>query len=460
MSFDKQKEIIMDLSERAIKKAQDSGCEAFINASIAKEYVTRFSNSEILQNYTDLCRDIAITVIYKKKQRARSVTNDLTKRGILNLVDYLIATAKIVPPDPMYPGLIKEVQQFPSLSLNDPKVSNINPNIIVDKVDEAIVSGEAVDKRIGGVSGNMLISDGFTYFISSVGQELFFPLTNITSNLNINALEQGEESRSNSAFGSRLLSQLGMEKEAKETAERAIQGLGAKTIEPGDYEVILDHQAVSRLLFFVSYATSSRLIINKASFLVDKIGQQVFNDKFTLIHDPHNPEHLGSRPIDDEGLVTQTFPVIENGVLKNYSYSRLDAARMGVKPRGSCFTILDETLGFPIAETMKAGTYRKEEMVSDIKHGLLITNFHYINFVNPPVGSITGMTKDGLFIIKDGEIIGSARNMRFTDEISRILKEIEIGKELRQPILGSYGLKSIVAPIKAKNLRLTSKTQH
>ncbi|MFX0140735.1 MAG: hypothetical protein ACFFDN_44265, partial [Candidatus Hodarchaeota archaeon] len=147
MSFDTQKELIIDLSEQAIKRAQDSGCEAFINTSIKKEYVTRFSNSEILQNYTDLCRDIAITVIYKEKQRARSVTNDLTKRGILNLVDYLITTAKIVPPDPLYPGPIKELQQFPSLSLNDPKVLNIDTNTIVDKVDEAIVSGEAVDKR-------------------------------------------------------------------------------------------------------------------------------------------------------------------------------------------------------------------------------------------------------------------------------------------------------------------------
>lgn len=460
MSLDNQKELIIELSELALKRAQDSGCEAFINASIAKEYVTRFSNSEILQNYTDLCRDIAITVIYKDKQRANSVTNDLTKKGILNNIDYLINTAKLVPPDPKYPGLIREKQKFPSLSLNDPKVSNINPDIIIDVVDEAIVTGEAVDKRIKGVSGNLLISDGFTYFVSSASQELFYPQTNITSVININALEQGEESRSNSAFGSRMLSQLGMEKEAKETAERAIQGLGAKTIEPGEYEVILDHQAVNRLLFFVGYATSSRLIINKASFLTDKLGQQVFNDKFTLINDPHNPEHLGSRPIDDEGLATQTFPVIENGVLKNYSYSRLDASRMGAKPTGCCFTILDETLGFPIAETMKAGTYSKEEMVSEIKHGLLITNFHYINFVNLPVGSVTGMTKDGLFIIKDGEIIGSARNMRFTDEISRILKEIEIGKELKQPVIGAYDIKSIVAPIKVKNLRLTSKAQH
>lgn len=458
MSLDKQKELIIELSELALKRAQESGCEAFVNASIAKEYVTRFSNSEILQNYTDLRRDIAITVVFKDKQRTNSSTNDLTNKGILNLVDYLTATAKLVPPDPHYPGIVKQKQQYPSLSLNDPKVQKIGPDTIVDKVEEAIVVGEAIDKRIEGVSGNMLLTDGFKYFISSGGQEVFYPNTNISSTININALEHGEESRSNSTFGSRILSKLGMEQESKEVATRAINGLGAKTIETGEYEVILDHQAVNELLFYLGYATSSRLIIDKASFLTDKLGQKVFDEKLTITNNPHNPDHLDSRPIDDEGLATQPFSVIENGVLKNYSCSRLDAMRLGTRALGTSYTILDETLGFPFATVVKPGDIRLSEMISETKNGLLITNFHYINFVNPPVGSITGMTKDGLFIIKNGEIIGSAKNMRFTDEIPRILKEIEVGKEFKQPIKQAYDIKSIVVPIKVKNFRFTSKT--
>ena len=458
MSLDNQKELIIELSELAIKRAKDSGCEVFINASLSNEYITRFSNSEILQNYTDFSRDVAITVIYKDKQRINSYTNDLTKKSILNLVDYLTTVVKLVPPDPQYPGLLKEKQRYPRLSLNDPKISNLGPENIVDKVEEAIVAGEAVDKRIEGVSGNMLLTDGFNYFISSGGQEVLYPNTSITSTININASERGEESRSNSTFGSRIFSKLGMAQEAKQVAGRAIKGLGAATIETGDYEVILDHQAVNELLFYIGYATSSRLIVAKASFLTDKLGEQIFDDKMTLINNPHNPEHLDSRPIDDEGLATQQFPVIENGILKNYSCSRLDAVRLGTKALGTCYTILGDTLGFPFAGTMKPGTYSKEEMISETKTGLLVTNFHYINFVNPPVGSITGMTKDGVFIIKNGEIVGSAKNMRFTDEIPRILKEIEVGKELKQPIKFAYDIKNIVAPIKVKNFRFTSKT--
>ncbi len=458
MSLEKQKELVYELTEIALKKAQALGFDAFVNVSVGKEFATRFSNSAILQNYVDLARSMEITLVYKEKQRASSITNNFSKESIEQLVEFLANAAKTVPPDPDYPGIVKEKQNYPSLLLSDPKAKQIGPEHIVDKIEAAINAGEEIDKKIEGVSGNLLFSDGFEYYRSTSGNELFYPSTAISSTININAIDGSEESRSNSSFGSRFFDKLNMEQEASEVADRAVKGLGAQTIEPGDYEVILDHQAVSTLLFFVGYATSSRLVIDRASFLADKIGQQVFDDDLTLINDPHNPEHLAARPVDDEGLATHRFPVFEQGILKNYSYSRLDAARMGARALGTGFSFMGNAIGFPFAETMKPGNMKKEEMISDIKNGLLITNLHYANFVNPPVGSITGMTKDGLFIIKNGEIVGSAKNMRFTDTIPRILKDIDIGKELRHPggMLGG----NIVAPIRTKNFKFTSKARH
>jgi len=457
MSLEEQKNQVLELTELALEKARALNCDASINVSVGKEYATRFSNSEILQNYVDLRRIMEITVVYNDKQRAASTTNTFTKENIINLVEFLAKVAKTVSPDPAYPGIVKEKQNYSSLKLNDPKASRIDPDYIADRIDATINAGESIDKRIGGVSGNLLFSDGFEYHKSTAGNELFYPSTVIESTININALSGGEESRSNSIFGNRFFDKLPLEKEAEEVAERALRGLNAQSIEPGNYEVILDHQAVSTILFFVGYATSSRLIINRASFLNDRIGQQVFDEDLSLINDPHNPEHLSARPIDDEGLPTTKFPVIEEGILKNYSYSRLDAARLGAKAQGTGFSFMGNAIGFPFAETIQPGDMKVEEMIADIKNGLLVTNLHYTNFVNPPVGSITGMSKDGLFIIKNGEIIGSAKNMRFTDTIPNILKDIDVGKELKQPG-GRFA--NIVAPIRTKNFRFTSKTSH
>lgn len=458
MEVDKQKEEIIELTDLALNHIKKAGCEGFINAEFNKEFSTRFSNSEILQNYVDLNRGFEVTVIYDGKQRASSTTNVLSEQGIIKMVDYLVKVAKIVPPDPMYPGLLKEEQKYPKLSLNDPKAHNLEPDHIVDKIEGAFVAGHAVDDKIGGISGNMKVINGYRLFASTEGHHLLYPTTTYGSVININALQGTEESRSNSTFGHRRFDSLGLETEASVVANRAVNALGAETIEPGEYEVIFDHQAVSTILFLLGYATSSRMVVNRRSFLADKIGEKVLDPSITLINDPHNSELLSARPIDDEGLATQKFPVFENGVLKNFSFSRLDAARMNAIPKGTGFSFFGSTVGFPFAGVMEKGKQSKQQMISEMKDGLLVTNLHYTNYVNPPVGSITGMTKDGLFRIRDGEIVGSAKNMRFTDVIPRFLSEANVGNELKQPT--SSGLSNLVAPIRVDKFKFTSKTGH
>ncbi len=458
MSMEQQKELLQELSKIALRRVKELGAEAYVNANVGKEFATRFSNSEILQNYVDFRRSFELTVIYNDKQKSTSTTNNLSEESVLKLADYVTKVAKLVPPDPMYPGTLKEEQHYQNLNLNDPNAQSLQPIDIVDKIEGAIIAGEAVDQKVVGVSGNFLLSDGFRLFASSSDLELDFPTTNIRSTLNISAKESEEESRSNSNFGARYFSKLDMETESQEVAERAVNGLGAETIEPGEYEVIFDHQASSTVVVMAAFATSSMQLINRRSFLTDKIGQQVFDNNFSLDNDPHNPDLLSSRPIDDEGMATQDFPVFEDGILKNYSFSRLHAAKLGAKPKGCGVSFFGNTIGFPFAMVMRPGNKSKEDLISEVDNGLLITNLHYTNYVNPPVGSITGMSKDGLFIIKNGEITGSAKNMRFTDELPRFLNEIDVGNELRQPTSMMGGM--IVAPIRAKSFKFTSKTGH
>ena len=459
MIDEKQIETMQNLSRLALKRIKESKCEATINMNFAQEYASRFSNSTVLQNYVDFNTIFEITAVYNGRQRASSRTNDISERSIQNLVDYVAKIAKLVPADPVYPGVPSEEQQFPKLKLNDPNASSIGPEDIIDKVESAFTAGEAVDNKIKGVSGNILLSNGHMFFSSSNDVEVVYPSTAITSNLNINAILNNEESRSNSNFGSRILSKLEMEQEATEVSERAVLGLNAQSIEPGEYEVLFDHQAASTLAFMVGYGTSSRMIADRTSYLNDKIGQQVFGEQFTLENDPHNELILSARPIDDEGTVTQKFDLVENGILKNYAYSRLGAARLGTISNGCGFTFFGSTMGFPFALKMKEGVKSRENMISEMDNGLIITNLHYTNFVNPPIGSITGMTKDGFFKVKNGEIVGSVKNMRFTDEIPKFMKDIDVGKGLRQPVRGMGG-SSLVAPIKTRSFKFTSKTKH
>ena len=187
MSIEQQKELLHELSRLALKRVNELGAEGYVNADVAKQYATRFSNSEILQNYVDFKRTFELTVVYKDKQKSTSITNDFSEDNIIKLADYVTKVAKLVPPDPMYPGMLKEKQQYPKLELNDPNAKNLQPDDIADKIQGAIIAGEAVDNKVTGVSGNLLLSDGFNLFSSCefiVRNEMIF-VTNINISLNM-----------------------------------------------------------------------------------------------------------------------------------------------------------------------------------------------------------------------------------------------------------------------------------
>ena len=99
-----------------------------------------------------------------------------------------------------------------------------------------------------------------------------------------------------------------------------------------------------------------------------------------------------------------------------------------------------QSFSFPYAMKLTPGNKTKEQMISEIDKGLLITNFHYSNFVDPTRGVLTGMTKDGLFIIENGEIVGAAKNMRYTDSIISMLSKAEFSKEVFQAVQFGLGL--------------------
>ena len=138
MSLEQQKELLQELAQIALKRVKELGAEGFVNANVSKQYATRFSNSEILQNYVDFQRSLELTVIYNDKQKSSSVINNLTEQSVTNLAEFVTKVAKLVPADPMYPGMVVDEQRYPKLKLNDPNAKNIQPLDIVDKIEGAI----------------------------------------------------------------------------------------------------------------------------------------------------------------------------------------------------------------------------------------------------------------------------------------------------------------------------------
>ncbi len=458
MSFDTDK--IIESADFAIRRAKTAGMDgAYVNSGLTRAFSTRFANSAIHQNFMDFETSFRITVI-KRKKRVGVSTNSLSESNVAWAVDRGISIVKYLPDDPEFPGVLTEPQQYQKLQLNDPQIQNLSPSDIADKIVGSINSSHEYDSKVQSVSGNLNLQDGYTFFLSSEDQEYLTPVTGITSTFNVAADDGSGESRSNSSFGGRRFAELPCETEAVEAAKRAVMGLNAQEIEAKEYPVILDYQAAADQLTWVGFALSARTILDEVSFLKDRIGEQFFSESLTLLNDPHDPTFLAARALDLEGVASQKYTLINKGVVESYAYDRLTASKMGAKTNGCSFAIFDESFPFPFASKVAPGNQKtRQQLIEEMDDGLLITNLHYTNYIDMPRGTETGMTKDGLFIIKNGEITGAAKNMRFTDSIPKMFSTTEVSKETLQAVT-CFGIHCITPAIKLDSMNFSSKTSH
>jgi predicted Zn-dependent protease len=225
---------------------------------------------------------------------------------------------------------------------------------------------------------------------------------------------------------------------AQEAIQTAKMNVDPVQIQPGEYTVLLEPLAVYDLFTWLTYIGFSGLFYDEGrSCFSGRLGEEVASPLLTIYDEPI-PE-LPGLGFDIEGVARQKMVLIENGVLKNLPYDSYSAHKVNKKSTGNCFMLMSPYGGFPFSISILPGTKDPDELTSAIKDGLLIKRFWYVRVVSPKEGIITGMTRDGTFIIKDGKVEKPAKNLRFQITLPDILRNItEIGKELRLYEYGRY----------------------
>jgi predicted Zn-dependent protease len=178
-----------------------------------------------------------------------------------------------------------------------------------------------------------------------------------------------------------------------------------------------------------------------------KLGQQFIDSRVNIRSDPGDPRIL-TTPFDGEGRPNQAATWVENGELRNLNYSRYWADRQGVQPGG-----------FPSGWAMSGGTDTVDEMIRSTERGLLLTRFWYIRGVDPRTILYTGLTRDGTFLIENGEISHPVKNFRWNESPIFMLNNIEMmGEPVRISSGESSGLTNtvIVPPLKVRDFTFTS----
>ena len=188
----------------------------------------------------------------------------------------------------------------------------------------------------------------------------------------------------------------------------------------GRYDVIFDPLAFAGLLASVASNSSAYSVDAGYSFLAGKIGKRVAGPMVTVLDDPTAAAGLGSTSFDDEGRPTQRVPVIEDGVLKTYLHNTLTARKFKVASTASAGLISPS----PRNVILRPGNYSRDELFSQVKNGIYVTNIWYTRFQNFRTGDFSTIPRDGIFVIRNGEIWRPVKGLRITDNLQRLLENI------------------------------------
>jgi predicted Zn-dependent protease len=242
---------------------------------------------------------------------------------------------------------------------------------------------------------------------------------------------------------------------------KALRSRNPTELEPGVYAVILEEEAVGDMLFTLGFLGFGALALQEGrSFMSSRLGQKITGDNITIWDDGLDNRGL-VLPFDFEGVPKQRVTLIENGIAKGVVYDSLTAGREVGKISTGHSLPAPNTMGpIPVNLFMAPGNATKEEILASTERGIWVSRFHYTNPVHPVQTILTGMTRDGTFLIENGEITRPLKNLRFTQSILDAFSEVDmLGKNLKTIKMewGSFGC--CVPAAKIHNFQFTGTTE-
>ena len=202
---------------------------------------------------------------------------------------------------------------------------------------------------------------------------------------------------------------------------------------------------------------SATAIRDQRSFLTDRIGKTLFGTNITIRDDAYHPLQAGA-PFDGEGAPRRRLTRVENGVVREIAYSRQAAEAAGVEPTGHGFALPNEMGEAPLNIVVAGGSSSVEEMIASTERGILVTRLWYIREVDPYEKILTGMTRDGTFLIEGGEVRRGLRNFRFNQSMVELLNSVEmLGSAVRAA--GEEAFEMVVPAMRVRGFHFTEVTR-
>ncbi|TMG36260.1 MAG: TldD/PmbA family protein [Chloroflexi bacterium] len=393
--------------DRALERSTADQTEVMV--SEWDSALTRYANNGIHQNVAE--RNVSVRVRVVKDERTGVASlNQMSDAALTDVLQRALAIARLQPPGEVVP--LPGPAPAPQVPAWSDATAASTPEERADFVRAVCVAAERSNLKAFGAfsTGSAQLA-----IANSLGVYQHHRSTQAT----VNSVVMGE---AGSGYGDRAavdVRDIDKDDLAREVIEKARRNQDAQPVEPGVYEVVLEEYAVSEMLEFMSFMGFSALAAQEErSFM--RLGERITGEAISIWDDGLDPSGVPA-PFDFEGVPKQRVDLITRGVATGLVYDQQTARKAGRASTGHGLPAPNAEGPFAVNLFMAAGTVPKEELIAGIRRGIWVTRFWYVRIVHPKASIITGMTREGTFLIEDGKITRPVKDLRFTQSILEAL---------------------------------------
>jgi PmbA protein len=442
-------ERIRQLAGQILDRSEADQTEVVILSSDSA--LTRFANSVIHQNVYETDAEVRIRAVIGSRIGV-AVTNNLSEEALAAALARAIQTARLSPQNPDFKSL-PAPQPITQVDAFHPGTAECTPERRADGVGAICLQA-----RDAGVVASGALTTGATEIAvaNSLGIWAYHPLTQAE----INTVIMSDTSAGYASALAIDVGELDFEAIGREALEKCVRSQHPRSLPPGDYPVIIEPYATQDFLQMMAYTgLSAQAVQEGRSFMIGKLGQPIVDARVSIWDDGLDPAGI-PLPFDFEGVPKQRVDFIVGGVAQDVVYDSYTAGKEpGRASTGHALPAPNPMGPFPVNTFFAPGEASLDEMIASTKRGLYITRFHYTRPVEPKRVTITGMTRDGTFLIENGAIAYPVKNLRFTQSYLEALNQVEaIGRDTR--LLQAWGLASQSVPaLKLAGFNFTGATE-
>src|SRR3989344_3975562 len=410
-------------AEYLLKKLKEKGADDIVIRSVKSEGVNiKFANNKVVKNGLEIMHGIGVFFTKDKKILATNF-QDKDPKNLKKQIELFVNSSM------KFSSFLQANKDYNGIARGSFKYKEIKD--LYDKKAEDLDEINCVQKGINTALKNSEKTNGI--FEKAIEEGVLLTSNNVDKDLkgtylyfSIRAFNKDGSGHSNTC--SRMLNKLEIEKSAEEAAKIAKLSISPKEGDSGKYDIVFGRMPTIVFANQIAESCSPFSVESGVSFLTDNIGKKITNIDF--IDDSLKENGYNSTPCDDEGFPTQKTELIKDGVLKTYLHNSSTAKKYNTKSTGNAGLIEPHSSNLIIE---KGKCSEVSDLIKEVKNGLYVTNVWYTRYQNYLTGDFSTIPRDGCFIIKNGELKNSVKNIRISDNMLNIMENIvAISKEKKQ----------------------------